>query len=581
MSEPVRLVIWDLDETFWKGTLSEGGITEYVDTHHEIVVNLALRGIMSSICSKNDHATVESILKNKGLWEYFVFPSINWKPKGPRLRQIVEAIQLRPASVLFIDDNHGNRAEALDALPEVQVADADLLAVLLNDQRFIGKNDSELSRLKQYKLLEHRTKAQQESFKEDNDAFLRQSRIEVTINYDVESNCDRAIELINRTNQLNFTKSRLPEDAEAAKKKLGEQLSAFDARAGLVSVRDRFGDYGVCGFFLLTGVWGYLSLIHFVFSCRILGMGIEQWVYARIGKPPITVVGDVIAKLDFDPDWINIEDDNRTYVVTSKTRPKRVRLRGACELEVLSQYFGLDAASIAAEMVMWKDGAVVMRHHTALLAQSFQPPTPETRAVLSSLGALGEIDSNFLDTCEDKTLLIYSNITDVHCPLYRHKNLSIILPIWLLGLGRPPEWTDEVLESYAVRHTLSEDRKRFVFSVRDLLFSEFELVESSEPAFERMYREFVVRVPKNAVLVWVLPRDVRIDDRGELVPHERQQNLNRLAMEAAKSAENVIVLPYQEAFSLSADELRIDGHLDRSAYFRLFENICEAYRRLI
>jgi hypothetical protein len=26
-AEPVRLVIWDLDETFWKGTLTEGGIT--------------------------------------------------------------------------------------------------------------------------------------------------------------------------------------------------------------------------------------------------------------------------------------------------------------------------------------------------------------------------------------------------------------------------------------------------------------------------------------------------------------------------------------------------------------------------
>ena len=26
-AEPVRLVVWDLDETFWKGTLSEGGIT--------------------------------------------------------------------------------------------------------------------------------------------------------------------------------------------------------------------------------------------------------------------------------------------------------------------------------------------------------------------------------------------------------------------------------------------------------------------------------------------------------------------------------------------------------------------------
>jgi predicted enzyme involved in methoxymalonyl-ACP biosynthesis len=28
--EPIRLVVWDLDDTFWHGTLAEGGIREYV-----------------------------------------------------------------------------------------------------------------------------------------------------------------------------------------------------------------------------------------------------------------------------------------------------------------------------------------------------------------------------------------------------------------------------------------------------------------------------------------------------------------------------------------------------------------------
>ena len=45
-AENVRLVIWDLDETFWKGTLSEGGIEEYVQANHDLVVALARRGIV-------------------------------------------------------------------------------------------------------------------------------------------------------------------------------------------------------------------------------------------------------------------------------------------------------------------------------------------------------------------------------------------------------------------------------------------------------------------------------------------------------------------------------------------------------
>jgi len=57
MSEAVRLVIWDLDQTFWHGTLTEGGVRLRSDA--EVIVHtLAARGIMSSICSKNDVADV-------------------------------------------------------------------------------------------------------------------------------------------------------------------------------------------------------------------------------------------------------------------------------------------------------------------------------------------------------------------------------------------------------------------------------------------------------------------------------------------------------------------------------------------
>jgi predicted enzyme involved in methoxymalonyl-ACP biosynthesis len=89
--EAVRLVVWDLDETFWRGTLTEGGI-EYIDKHHSIVIELARRGILSSICSRNNAAAVKQILEERGLWDYFVFPSIGWNAKGPRLAALVGAV---------------------------------------------------------------------------------------------------------------------------------------------------------------------------------------------------------------------------------------------------------------------------------------------------------------------------------------------------------------------------------------------------------------------------------------------------------------------------------------------------------
>jgi hypothetical protein len=65
----IRLVIWDLDETFWRGTLTEGGIN-YNEKHHDTVLELCRRGI---------------ILVRSGIWDYFIFPSINWSSKPERI----------------------------------------------------------------------------------------------------------------------------------------------------------------------------------------------------------------------------------------------------------------------------------------------------------------------------------------------------------------------------------------------------------------------------------------------------------------------------------------------------------------
>ena len=121
MFEPVRLVIWDLDDTFWRGAVAEGGITESLQQNHDAVIELARRGIMSSICSKNDERPIRDILTERGILDYFVCPSISWESKGSRLAAIVEATRLRAASVMFIDDNPNNRAEAAVAVPGMQI----------------------------------------------------------------------------------------------------------------------------------------------------------------------------------------------------------------------------------------------------------------------------------------------------------------------------------------------------------------------------------------------------------------------------------------------------------------------------
>ena len=51
----IKLVIWDLDDTFWKGTISEEPV-EQISRNIKLVRDLTDRGIVNTICSKNDRA---------------------------------------------------------------------------------------------------------------------------------------------------------------------------------------------------------------------------------------------------------------------------------------------------------------------------------------------------------------------------------------------------------------------------------------------------------------------------------------------------------------------------------------------
>lgn len=203
--EKIKLVIWDLDETFWQGTLSEGEI-KIVQKNVDIVKELTRRGFVNSISSKNDFETAKKKLTEAGIWDYFIFPSINWTPKGENVRNIITDCQLRAPNILFIDDNISNRKEVEHYNKGINTLSEHEIESLLDMPELKGKDDSGLTRLKQYKILEEKAKIK-ESYS-DNHSFLMESDIRIKILKDAASYRDRILELINRTNQLNYTKIR-------------------------------------------------------------------------------------------------------------------------------------------------------------------------------------------------------------------------------------------------------------------------------------------------------------------------------------------------------------------------------------
>ena len=296
--ETVKLVIWDLDETFWKGTLSDGAVSPLPE-NIRLVKELTDRGIVNSICSKNDFDKVRAELESarfEAIWDLFVFPSVDWSPKGQRVAAIIKDMNLRPANCLFVDDNISNLNEAKFISPELNVAAPGEFAALIKAEEaaFRGKDDSSRSRLKQYKILETKTAERKRS--SSNDEFLRQSEIKVEI-IERDPDLKRIHEMIHRNNQLNFTKDRISEDE--VKRIFTDPV----IKSGEVHVTDKYGDHGIVGCYALKDG----KLLQFVFSCRILGMGVEQYVYEKLGWPDITIVGEVASKLNKGEviSWIN------------------------------------------------------------------------------------------------------------------------------------------------------------------------------------------------------------------------------------------------------------------------------------
>ena len=325
----IKIVIWDLDETFWEGIFSEGPITPTPE-NIQLVKDLTDIGIVNSVCSRNDKEPTEKKLDELGVGDYFVFNSIDWNPKGQKINKTLKDMGLRAENTLFIDDNHLNLEEAKFFNEDIMVAMPDEIAGLIEWCSKQEKKDLNHKRLNQYKILEEKAK-ERESIG-SNEEFLLSSNIKVDIKNDCENEIDRLSEMIMRTNQLNFTKNRMEKD------ELVSLLKEDGVDAGYVSAKDRFGDYGIIGMYVVKDN----ELVHFLFSCRTIGMGIEQYVYAKLGHPKLEVVGTVIGEVDDSdaPAWINQEGKEEDQG-KEKADGAKVLIKGPCDLKALFSYIDL------------------------------------------------------------------------------------------------------------------------------------------------------------------------------------------------------------------------------------------------
>jgi FkbH-like protein len=569
LSEPVRLVIWDLDETFWKGVLTEGGI-ELIPRHCELIRTLARRGIISSICSKNDHDAVARILNDGAMWDYFVMPSVNWEAKGPRLQALIESLQLRPASVIFIDDNHLNREEARHFLPDLQISDPSVIPRITTLSHFEGKDDRDMTRLRQYKLLEQR-KAEKQAVNGETAEFLRRCNIVVEIEHDITQHLDRAIELINRTNQLNFVKSRLPEDLEQAKRELSTLLAGHDIQAGLVRVIDRYGDHGYCGIYVMKAA---RFLLQFAFSCRILGMGIEQWLYQRLGRPQLNVSGEVLSDVihSTNPiDWIQISTSAGSEKRTTRKPAAWIAARGGCDLQAIFHYFNVGTFGSGGEFNLYRNGCDVRIDHSMFLRYAI---TGLPAGGIEACKRLGYREEDFRTTLLNhrtgQGFWLLSFWSDAVFAIYRHRETGVTVPFMLTN------WYDQARDvtKASVDNLLDDENHDWFAASLDYLKHNFDYLGLiSEELFKQNLRLILNSAPRHTRIV-ILGANEHLWDPKANVRHQSPlyESLNRWSRAVARWRRNVTILKVRD-FIESDAEVHNWGHFDRMVYFRIYQEI--------
>lgn len=561
LMNPVKIVIWDLDETFWRGTLSEGAI-EAVPRNLETVQELSRRGIVNSIASKNNYDDARRVLEKLGVWQEFVFAEICWEAKGPLAGRILENCRLRAENALFLDDNPSNREEVNFYNPGIEVQGPEVIPAMLAHPALAGKLDLAGRRLLQYRQLEERTRVSQ-GFG-DNSDFLRQSEITVEVIPNPIAHTDRVLELIERTNQLNFTKKRISGDG------LEALLADPDLENGALAVRDRYGDYGIAGFYSLSRPEH--RLLHFLFSCRILHLGVEQWVYARLGCPKLTVRGKVASRIQNGPapDWIREFRQHREAALGAVTpATTRVLLKGGCDLQQMAHYLSFDGLQVDEELTFaGRDDEPIHHEDTTLLRAALEIEPSQLAAVA---GKVPFADPEMFRTkIHDRgyDAVVYSVLMDYTRHLYRHRETGIELPYGDRNLLTA---SPEDLGAAAPQWLTPEFVERFG--------GEFEHAGPiTSMQFAANLAWLRARVP--AVLIFLNGAEIEHpSDRGDVLLR-RHREMNQVLAEFVDRNEDCYLLDVRRV--VAGPEMLVDSprHYRRAAYPQLSTMLVEILRRL-
>jgi FkbH-like protein len=315
-----KLIVLDLDDTLWGGTVGEVGWENlnlgghnangeaYVDFQRALK-SLTHRGVLLAIVSKNNPNTAcEAIKKHPEMalrLDDFAGWKINWNDKAQNIFELATELNIGLQSVVFIDDHPVERARVKEALPEVFVPDwpedpllyrSALCRLRCFDAPSLSAEDRERTKMYVTERYREELKARLSSLED----WLKSLQIKVQVEELNQANLQRAVQLFNKTNQLNLTTRRM------TVQELEEWATEQNHRLWTFTVSDKFGGSGLTGIVSLEVEDGVGRIADFLLSCRVMGRKVEEaMVYIAIKHAKEAGVDRVYAQ----------------YIPTSKNAP--------------------------------------------------------------------------------------------------------------------------------------------------------------------------------------------------------------------------------------------------------------------
>ncbi len=290
-----KVLAIDLDETLWGGVVGEDGI-ENLKLGHDFPGNVHLRlqrellelrnrGILLVLLSKNNEADArqafESLPEMLLKWDDFAVRKIDWNHKHENLREAAAELGLGLDSFVFLDDSDYEREQIRQLIPEVLILNdsgdpLQMLRALWQTDAFdaLTVTTEDRQRHRDYAV---RTAREFKGDRDDLGQFLRSLEIEATIEEVGDSNVERVVTMLGKTNQFNLTTRR------HSRAQVQTILETPGSIALALRLRDKFGDQGIVAALLaIPGDGATLTIDSFLVSCRALGRGVEDALWSAM-----------------------------------------------------------------------------------------------------------------------------------------------------------------------------------------------------------------------------------------------------------------------------------------------------------